>query len=109
MIIEKTLQLKDFFKNDLKLKEIHIDIYQDNPLTASSAPFMLLLRTTENNAVVLNDGDRLVLMRNDGFGTYFMDILFSEIKECQCIFNHHNHYEFVLNIQNIWYRITVFN
>lgn len=109
MITEKTLQLKDFFKNDLKLKEIHIDIYQNNPLAASSSPFMLLLRATENNAVVSNDGNRLILMKNDCFGTYFMDILFSEIKECQCIFSHYNHYEFILNIQNIWYRITVFN
>lgn len=109
MNTEKTLQLKDFFKNDLKLKEIHIDIYTNNPLIASSTPFMLLLRTSENNAVVLNDGDRLVLMKNDRYGTYFMNILFSEIEECQCIFCHYNHCEFILKIQNIWYRITVLN
>lgn len=120
MIIEETLmkfgltkdennfQLKEVFKNDLKLKEIHIDIYQENPIIYSTSPFMLLLRTIEKNATISNNDSRLVLIRNDGFGTYFMNILFSEISECYyksaCGF-----FEFILNIQNIWYRITVFN
>lgn len=120
MVTEKTLikfgltkdksnfQLKDFFKNNLKLKEVHIDIYSENPLISSSTPFMLLLRTIEKSATISNDEERLVLIRDDGFGTYFLNVLFSKINEC--------YYkdigigsEFILNIQNIWYRITVFN
>lgn len=105
---ENNLQLKEMLKDNVKLKEIHIDIYPENPLISSSAPFMLLLRTIEKNVAVSNDKDRIILKRDDGCKTYFMNILFSEIKECYykvidgCS-------EFILNIQNIYYRITVFN
>lgn len=120
MITEKTLtkfglikdennsQLKEVFKNNFKLKEIHIDIYPDNPLISSSAPFMLLLRTIEKNVAVSNNEDRLVLMRNDGYGTYFMNVLFSEVTECYYKISD-GLSEFILNIQNIWYRIIVLN
>lgn len=105
---ESNFLLKEIFENNLKLKEIHIDVYPENPFISSSSPFMLLLRTIEKNAVVSNDEDRLVLMRNDGNETYFMNILFSEIKECYYK-DVYSSSEFILNIQNIWYRITVFN
>ena len=105
---ENNVQLKETFENNLKLKEIHIDVYPENPLTSSSTPFMLLLRTIEKNATVSNNEDRLVLMRNDGCETYFMNVLFSEIKECYYK-DIYDSFEFILNIQNIWYRITVFN
>lgn len=119
MIIEKTLmkfgfikdennsQLKEVLKDNLKLKEIHIDIYSDNPML-SSTNFMLLLRTYENNAVASNDGDRLILKKNDKYETHFMNILFSNIAECfskvsgSCS-------EFILNVQNIYYKITILN
>ena len=105
---ENNFQLSEVFKNNLKLKEIHIDIYPENPLIASSEPFMLLLRTIEKNVFVSNDNDRLVFMRDDGYQTYFINILFSKITECY--YKHFNNsYEFILSIQNIWYRITVLN
>ena len=105
---ENNFQLKEVFKNNLKLKEVHIDIYPENPLISSSVPFMLLLRTVEKNAIVSNDGDRLVLAKDDGYGTYFMNILFLEIKECYYKYAYDSS-EFILSIQNIWYRITVLN
>lgn len=105
---EDNFLLKEVFKNDLKLNEIHIDIYPENPLISSAAPFMLLLRTIEKNTMVSNDGDRLVLMRNDKYKTYFMNILFSEVTECYYKIAY-DYSEFILNIQNIWYRIIVFN
>lgn len=101
-------KLKEIFKNNSKLKEVHIDIYPDNPLITSSEPFMLLLRTIENNAAVLIDNDRIVLKRDDTYGTYFMNILFSKITECYYK-TFDNFSEFILNIQNIYYRITVLN
>ena len=104
---ENNFQLKEVFKNNSRLKTIHIDVYPENPLVSSSAPFMLLSRTIEKNAAVSNEGNRLILMRNDDFDTHFMNVLFSEIKEC-----YRGAYvssEFILNIQNIWYRITVLN
>jgi hypothetical protein len=105
---ENNSQLKEVFKNNSKLKEIHIDIYPDNPIITSSEPFMLLLRTIENNVITLTDENRLIFQRNDGYGTYFVNILFSKIAECYYKASE-DLFEFVLNIQNIYYRITVLN
>lgn len=106
---ENNLKLKEVFKDNVRLKEIHIDTYPENPLITSSAPFMLLLRTIEKKVIVSNCEDRLILKKNvDKFLTYFMNVPFSEIAECYykgC----NNCCEFILNIQNIYYRITVFN
>ena len=105
---ENNLKLKEVLKDNIILKEIHIDTYPDNPFITSSTPFMLLLRTIEKNAIVTNDGDRLVLKRNDEYETYFINILFSKVTECfykMCDVCS----EFILNIQNIYYRITVLN
>ena len=103
------LQLKRIFKNNIRLKEMHVDIYIENPLITSTTPFMLMLRTIENRVMVLNDDNRLILKKNiDKFETYFMNILFSEIKECYYK-NFDDYSEFILNIQNLYYRITVFN
>lgn len=104
---ENNSKLKEVFKNNLRLKEIHIDIYPSNPML-SSGEFMLLLRTSENNAVISNDGSRLILKKSDKNETHFMNILFSNILECfssmteRCC-------EFVINIQNIYYKITILN
>jgi hypothetical protein len=104
---ENCLRLKEFLKNNLKLKEIHIDIYPDNPLKSSTS-FMLLLRTSEKNIIISNDGNRLILKKNDRYETHIMNVLFSKITECffkvsdSCS-------EFILNVQNIFYRISVLN
>lgn len=103
---ENNLQLKKVFKDNIKLKEIHIDIYPENPLFTSSKPFMLLLRTIENDITVINDDDRLILCNK--FETYLMNVLFSEIKECYYK-GTNDYFEFILNIQNIYYQITIFN
>lgn len=105
---ESNLKLKEVLNNNVRLKEIHIDICSENPLINSSIPFMLLLRTIEKNIIVENNGDRLVLKKDDVFKTCFMNILFSNITECFCKISD-NHSEFILNIQNIYYRITVLN
>jgi hypothetical protein len=107
---EHNSQLKEFFKNNSILKEIHIDTYPDNPIVTSSEPFMLLLRTIEKNIIVKNDGNRLVLKRNiNKFETHFMNVLFSSVAECYYKIVNNGYSEFILNIQNIYYRITVFN
>lgn len=103
------LKLKEVFKDNVKLKEVHIDTYTENPLIASSAPFMLLLRTIEKKTIVSNDENRLILRKVvDKFETYFMNILFSEITECYYK-DTDVYFEFIINIQNIYYRITIFN
>lgn len=103
------LRLKETFKDSIKLKEVHIDVYPTNPLTSSQTSFMLLLRTIEKKMTVKNNGNRLVLKKVvDGYNTYFMNILFSEIAECYYKITD-DCSEFILNIQNIYYRIIVFN
>lgn len=102
-------KLNEVFKDNVKLKEIHIDVYPENPLISSSTPFMLLLRAVEKKMLVKNSGTRLVLKKRiDNFDTYFMNISLSEINECYYK-SIDGYFEFILNIQNIYYRITVFN
>lgn len=103
------LKLKEVLKHDFKLNEIHIDVYLDNPLISSTNPFMLLLRTIENNVIVDNDNERLILKRNDMYQTYLLNILFSTITECYYKKSSECCSEFILNVQNIYYRIIVFN
>lgn len=121
MVAEKTLikfgivkdidniVLKSVFKDGATLKEIHIDIYPNNPITTYSAPFMLLLRTIEQNMFVSNNGERLILKKNiNKFETHFMNVLFSEITEC-FYKSFDGWYEFILKIQNTHYKLTIFN
>lgn len=106
---EDNAKLNETFKDNIKLKEIHIDIYPTNPLVSSPIPYMLLSRTIEKKMLVKNSGNRLVLKKNiDGYDTYFMNVLLSEIKECYYK-DSDGFFEFILNIQNIYYKITVFN
>ena len=100
-------QLKELLEGSVKLKEVHIDAYPENPATSSTS-FMLLLRTSEKNVTVLIDKGRLIFKRNDNQDTYFMNILLDKIIECfskitdSCS-------EYILNVQNIYYKITVLN
>ena len=106
---ENNSKLNEVFKDNVRLKEIHIDIYATNPLVSSSSPHMLLLRTIERKILVKNSGNRFVLKKViDGFDTYFMNVLSSEIKDCY--YKDLNEFsEFVLNIQNIYYKIIIYN
>ena len=99
-------QLKRVFKNNIKLKEISIDIYPDNPLFPSTA-FMLLSRLSEKNAIV-SVNDRIVFKKNDTYKSHFMNVPLSEVSECYYK-SMDEYFEFILKIQNIFYRITVFN
>lgn len=104
---ENCSEFKNVFKNNTRLKEIYVDIYSENPLISSKS-FMLLLRTSEKNIKVLNNDNRFVILKNDKFNTCLMDVLTSKISECFYV-NNENYSEFILNIQNIYYKITVLN
>lgn len=101
-------KLKEVLKYNTKVKEIHIDIYLENPLISSTMPFMLLLRTIEKNVTVGNEDDRLILQRDDMCNTYLINILFSKITDCFFKISE-DFSEFILNIQNVYYRIIVLN
>lgn len=104
---ENNLRLKEILKDDMRLKEVYIDVYPNSPLNHPSS-FMLLLRTFESNATISNDGYRIIFKRNDKYKTYFMNILFSKITECFFKVSE-NYFEFILNIQNTYYKLTVLN
>lgn len=101
------LKLKELLKDDVELKQIHADIYSDNPLDISSAPFMLLLRMIEKNVVAHSDGERIIFKKKDKFETCLSNILYSKIKECFFKISE-TCSEYILNIQNVYYRVTVF-
>jgi hypothetical protein len=69
---------------------------------------MLLLRTSEKNVTVSNDGKRLVLKKDGRYETHFVNVLFSKMVGCFCNISD-NYSEFILNIHNIYYRIIVLN
>ena len=100
-------KLIEIIKNTNRLIEVHIDTYPENPLLSSDS-HMLLLRTSEKRARILVEDDRLIFKRDDAYGTHFVNVLISKIKECftkmtgDCD-------EYILNVQNIYYRITVLN
>jgi hypothetical protein len=100
-------KLIEIIRNTTRLVEVHIDTYPENPLLSFDS-HMLLLRTTEKNARILIEDDRLIFKRNDIYGTHFVNVLISKIKECfskmtgDCD-------EYILNIQNIYYKITILN
>ena len=104
---ENNLKLKEAFKNESTLKQVHIDIYSESPLESSSS-FMLLLRTSERNVNILNDNNRIILKKNDTYKTQFMNVLFSEIKECFVRITE-GYFDFILKIQNIYYKVTILN
>ena len=104
---ENNLRLKEVLKDNIELKEVHIDIYPENPLVSSKS-FMLLLRANEKNTVIHNDNNRLILEKCGRNKTYIMNVLFSKITECFLKVTE-GCSEFVLNVQNIYYKITVLN
>jgi hypothetical protein len=100
-------KLIEIIRNTTRLIEVHIDTYPNNPLVCSDS-HMLLLRTSEKRARILVEDDRLIFKRDDAYGTHFVNVLISKIKECftkmtgDCD-------EYILNVQNIYYRITIIN
>lgn len=104
---EDDSRLVEMIKNKTKIKEVHIDTYPENPLISSS-PFVLLLRASEKNVVITIEDERLIFKKGDKYETYFMNVLISRITECFSKICE-DYSEFILNIQNIYYRITILN
>ena len=105
---DKNLQLEETFKDGEKLKEIHIELYPNNPIE-SQTPFKLFIRTMGKNVKVSNDGNRLILKSSDRFETHIMNILLSDITECLVEEVEGRYRTFVVKVQEIWYKITVLN
>lgn len=105
---EKNLRLEETFKDSVRLKEMHIELYPNNPMESHN-PFKLFIRVVEKNVIVSNDGNRLIFKKSDKFGTYITNILLSDVTECLVRTNEEHCSTFVIKVQNIWYKIEVLN
>lgn len=101
------LRFRRMFEKENRLREIHIDVYPENPI-ASPTSFMLLLRASESNARISIDDERIILKRNDKQETHFMNVIISKITDCFSKISD-DYYEVILNVQNLYYKITIFN
>lgn len=104
---ENNSRLKEVFQSNSKLKEVYIDIYPSNPMVSSN-DFELLLRAQDDNVVTLNDNNRLILKKCNKYETHILNILFSSIYDCY-VKGDVNYCELILNVQNIYYKITILN
>lgn len=104
---ENNLQLAEIFQDGIQLKEIHIDIYSSSPFDKVVIP-ILMLRRNENNATILNDGKSIVIKANDKYNTYIAELLLNSIKGSYFKMNFENSFDFILNCQNIYYKVTIF-
>lgn len=102
----RQIKNKDELK-EMHIKEIHIDTYSEDPFAPSSY-FTLLLRASEKNAIILISKDRIIFKRNDKYKTHFVNVPISKIIECYSK-TEKDYSEFILNIQNIYYKITILN
>lgn len=105
--IDIYLNKMSLLKNNVMLKEIHLDVYTENPLVSSSC-FTLILRASEKNAIISVEGDRIIFKKNDTYKTHFVNLLASKVIECYSK-KSDGYYEFILNVQNIYYKISIFN
>jgi len=105
--IDLYLNKMSSLKNNIKIKEVNIDVYPENPLNSPEC-FSLILRASERNATISVEGDRIIFKKNDAYETHFVNVLASKITECFSRISD-GCYEFILNVQNIYYKITILN
>lgn len=102
---EDNVYFNKIFKNNARLNELYIDIYNKNPIDHSS--LMLFLRTYDKNVLIKNENNRLIFKKNDKFNTYIINIIISEIKVFYKKVSD-NFVDFLLNVCDVWYKITIF-
>ena len=88
------------FNENVKIKEIHIDIYIENP-------YMLFSRISGKNVFTLKNSNRFIVCKSDRHKTVVVNILLDEISNCMVKQYVDNQYEILFNIQNICYKIFI--
>lgn len=104
---ENNSQLLEVFRDGVKFKELYIDIYSASPFSKLVRP-VLMLRHHEKNAIVSNDGLYVILKMNKKYNTHIAELLFDAINEGYFRKNSENSFDFILNCQNIFYKLTIF-
>lgn len=102
LLLENNVKLKKIY-----VREMYIDVLSENPLSSSDC-FMLILRASEKNATISIEEDRIIFKKDDECKTHFVNISASKVTECFSKISD-DCYEFILNVQNIYYKITIFN
>lgn len=103
---ENNVYLNKVFKNNTKLNELYIDVYNENPISHSPS-LMLLLRTYNKNISIINKNNRLIFKKNDKFNTYIINVMMSKIKVFYKKASD-DYVDFLLNVCDVWYKITIF-
>lgn len=103
---ENNVFFNEVFKNNTKLNELYIDVYNENPINHSPS-LMLLLRTCGKNISVVNENNRISFKKNDEFNTCIANLMISKIKTFYKKVSD-NYVDFILNVCNVWYKITIF-
>ena len=83
-----------------KLKEVHIDIY-------SNEPYMLLLRAAEKNIIPTKDNERIILSRKDKKHTVVLNILADKVEDILVKRYSDIMYEFVFTVHDFRYKLLV--
>lgn len=104
---ENGFKLTEIFQDNTKFKEVHIDIYSSNPFEKVVLS-VLMLRRSEKNATVSNNGKSIVIKANDKYNTYIAELLLDTISESYYKENFEDSFDFILNCQNIYYKVTIF-
>lgn len=104
---ENNLKLAEIFRDNIRLKEIHIDIYSSNPFDNAVTP-MLMLRSNEKDVLVSNDEKSIAIKKNDRHNTYIAEVSLDTINDSYFKINFEDSFDFILNCQNIYYKVTIF-
>lgn len=100
-------QLSKVFSDGIKIKELYIDIYSSNPFDNTVRP-ILMLRRSEKNVSVLNDGKSIIIKMDNNYNEYIMELMLDTVKDSYFKMNFENSFDFILNCQNIFYKVTIF-
>lgn len=101
------LRLLEIFKNNTEFKEVHIDIYSSDPFNKTILP-VLILRRNANNVIISKNNKSIIVKANDKYNTYIAELVLNNINEIYYKEDFKNNFNFVLNYQNIFYKITIF-
>lgn len=101
------LKLLEIFKDNTEFKEVYIDIYSSDPFNKTILP-VLILRRNANNVIISNNNKSVIIKANDKYNTYITELVLNNINEIYYKEDFKNNFNFILNYQNIFYKITIF-
>ena len=93
------VEFKRIFSNN-RFKTLHMDMY-------SLDPYMLFMRSIENNVTVIFENDRIIICKKDRHKTHIMNILFECVDNCIIKKYSDSQYEIIFAINNVSYKMLV--